>query len=46
LIHGEYTILSGTGIYAGAKGTGTFDGLPHKLTGANLLTGKLMIVMP
>ncbi len=46
LIHGEYTILSGTGIYAGAKGTGTFDGLPHKLTGANLLTGKLMVVMP
>lgn len=46
LIHGEYTILSGTGIYAGAKGTGTFDGLPHKLTGANLLTGKLMVAMP
>jgi hypothetical protein len=45
-IHGEYTIVSGTGVYAGAKGTGMFDGLPHKMTGANLLNGKLVVVMP
>ena len=36
-IHGEYTVLSGSGVYAGAKGTGSFDGVAHKLTGANLL---------
>lgn len=46
LIHGEYTVLSGTGAYAGAQGRGTFDGVPHKLTGANLLNGKLIVAMP
>jgi hypothetical protein len=45
-IHGEYTVLSGTGAYAGAKGAGTFDGAPHKLTGANLLNGRLVITTP
>lgn len=45
-VHGEYTILSGTGVYAGAKGTGTFDAVSHKLTGANLLDGKFSITMP
>jgi len=45
-VHGEYTVLSGTGAYAGAKGTGTFDGAPHKLTGANLLNGKFSISTP
>lgn len=45
-IHGEYTVLSGTGTYAGAKGTGTFDAVPHKLTGANLLNGKFAITTP
>jgi len=46
LIHGEYTVVSGTGAYAGAKGSGTFDGVAHKLTGANLLNGKLKITTP
>ena len=45
-IHGEYTVLSGTGVYSGAKGTGTFDAAPHKLTGANLLNGKFSITTP
>ncbi|WP_298831063.1 hypothetical protein [uncultured Piscinibacter sp.] len=44
--HGEYTVLSGTGAYAGAKGTGAFDAVPHKLTGANLLNGKFSITTP
>ena len=45
-VHGEYTVVSGTGAYAGAKGTGTFDGVPSKLTGANLLNGKFTITTP
>jgi len=46
MTHGEYTVLSGTGAYAGAKGTGTFDGVPHKFTSANLLEGKFTITVP
>ena len=46
LVHGEYTVTSGTGAYAGAKGTGTFDGVAHKLPGANLLNGKFTITTP
>ena len=46
LTHGEYTVVSGTGAYAGAKGIGSFDGVPHKLTGANLLNGKFTITTP
>jgi hypothetical protein len=46
LVHGEYTVLSGSGVYAGAKGTGTFDGVSHKLAGANLLNGKFAISTP
>ena len=45
-VHGEYTVLSGTGVYSGAKGTGTFDAVPHKLTAANLLNGKFAITTP
>ena len=46
MTHGEYTVVSGTGAYAGAKGTGTFDGVSSKLTGANLLNGKFTITTP
>ena len=28
MAHGNYTILSGTGIYGNATGTGSFDGVP------------------
>jgi hypothetical protein len=44
--HGEYTVLSGTGTFANAKGTGFFDAAEHKFTGANLLTGKFKITTP
>ena len=44
--HGEYTVVSGTGAYAGVKGTGTFDAVPHRLTGASLLNGKFTITTP
>ena len=44
--HGEYTVVSGTGAYAGAKGTGSYDSVPSKLTGAFLLTGKFAITTP
>jgi hypothetical protein len=43
-IHGEYTIISGTGIYANATGTGSFDSLPAKFSkGTYLLAGKFDI---
>jgi hypothetical protein len=44
--HGEYTVLSGSGLYVGAKGSGFFDSAPHKFTGASLLSGKLSITTP
>jgi hypothetical protein len=45
-MHGDYTIVSGTGMYAGAKGTGSFDALPHKLSGANLFSGRFAVSTP
>jgi hypothetical protein len=44
--HGEYTVVSGTGAFANAKGTGYFDAVEHKFTGANLLNGKFKITTP
>jgi hypothetical protein len=45
--HGDYSILSGTGLYDKATGTGTFDGLPTKWQdGAFLFDGKLDIKTP
>jgi len=42
--HGDYTVLSGTGKYAGAKGKGSFDALPAEWKGAALLfDGKFQI---
>lgn len=45
-MRGDYTIVSGTGVFAGAKGTGAFDSVPHKLTGANLFSGRFVVTTP
>ena len=44
--HGAYTILSGTGVYANATGTGSFDGIPSAFEGAGLLNGKFNVKTP
>jgi hypothetical protein len=45
--HGDYTILSGTGLYKDATGTGSFDGLPTKWQdGAFLYDGKFNVKTP
>jgi hypothetical protein len=45
--HGDYTILSGTGMYDKATGTGSFDALPTKWTdGAFLFDGKFDVKTP
>jgi hypothetical protein len=44
--HGEYKILSGTGAYAGASGTGTLDGVPSVIKNASFFKVKLQVVTP
>jgi hypothetical protein len=44
--HGNYTILSGTGIYENATGTGSFDNIPAGFKGANLDNGTFDVITP
>jgi hypothetical protein len=45
--HGDYTVLSGTGIYANATGSGAFDSLPTKWkTSAYLFSVKIAVKTP
>lgn len=43
---GRYTVLSGSGQYAGASGDGHFEKLDDPWDGANLFQGRLRIVTP
>ena len=44
--HGIYTIVSGTGTYADATGTGSFDSVPTKFKDAILYNGKFDVKTP
>lgn len=46
LLHGDYTVISGTGAYSGVKGSGSFDATPSKLNGANVFNGKFILTTP
>jgi hypothetical protein len=43
---GDYTVLSGTGSFAGAKGIGSFEMTPAKFPDALLMNGKFSLSMP
>ncbi|MGA8052292.1 MAG: hypothetical protein WCA12_00260 [Burkholderiales bacterium] len=45
-MQGKYTILSGTGVYAGAQGTGTFETVANPFKNANLFKARLDVVTP
>jgi hypothetical protein len=46
-LHGDYTVISGTGAYSNATGSGVFDSVPTKWTdGANLFNVKIDVKTP
>ena len=45
-LKGEYAILSGTGVYANATGTGGFESAPTPMKGVNLFDVKLVVKTP
>ena len=46
-LHGDYTVVSGTGAYSNATGAGVFDSVPTKWTdGATLLNVKIDVKTP
>jgi hypothetical protein len=46
-LHGDYTVLSGTGAYSNATGAGAFDSVPTKWTdGATLFNVKIDVKTP
>jgi len=46
-LHGDYRVVSGTGAYSNATGSGVFDSVPTKWTdGANLFNVKIDVKTP
>ena len=46
-LHGDYTVISGTGAYSNATGAGVFDSVPTKWTdGASLFNVKINVKTP
>ena len=46
-LHGDYTVISGTGAYSNATGAGTFDSVPTKWTDdASLFNVKIDVKTP
>jgi hypothetical protein len=43
---GDYKVISGTGVYAGATGSGTFEGVPSKFKDMRVLRVKLAVKTP
>jgi hypothetical protein len=46
LTKGDYTILSGTGAYANASGTGGFESVKSTFKGAGLFDGRIIVKTP
>lgn len=45
-VHGKYKVLSGTGSYSGATGSGTLDSIPNPFKSSGLYRIKLAIKTP